>query len=126
MARPALTTDGNPTPPGIPAVSMPVASSCRTTSAATSMTASGVAGCGVGMRIRSVTSCPLARSTTAALMPVPPMSMPRARPVRRAVGCGTLAYSFAEAGRSLLMLTSIRPQSATFLRGGQHDWGPHE
>jgi hypothetical protein len=51
----------------------------RTSSAATSAIASGVAGLGVGMRIRSDTSSPVSRSTIAAFMPEPPMSMPNPR-----------------------------------------------
>ncbi len=47
---------------------------CLTTAA----TACGVAGCGVGMRSRSVANSPFLRSTMAPLMPDPPMSMPSA------------------------------------------------
>ena len=43
-----------------------------------SMTAAGVAGWGVGSRTRSVVIVPFRVSTSAALTPVPPMSMPMA------------------------------------------------
>src|SRR5262245_25340353 len=47
-----------------------------TISPTTPATAAGVAGCGVAMRSRSAASLPVASSTGAPLMPVPPMSMP--------------------------------------------------
>jgi hypothetical protein len=68
---PLRTTPGTVTPTG------PVASGNRLTSSAiTSATASGVEGCGVSMRCRSVAKSPTMRSTGAALMPLPPKSMP--------------------------------------------------
>ena len=51
-------TDGNPAPPGVPGVSMPVASSLRTTSTTTSSTASGVADWKSGLT-RDLTHAPL-------------------------------------------------------------------
>ena len=49
-----------------------------TTSATAAATAFGVAGCGVGTLNRSAANSPTTRLTGAALMPVPPMSMPKA------------------------------------------------
>ena len=69
---PSRTTDGSVRP------IVPGASSFVTISFTTAATASGVAGCGVGMRMRSAVKAPAARSTGAPLMPVPPMSTPMA------------------------------------------------
>ncbi len=52
-------------------------SKCRASCPTTSATASGSEGSGVGMRWRGPASSPVARSTGAPLMPLPPMSMPR-------------------------------------------------
>src|SRR5665811_934290 len=46
-------------------------------------------------------------------MPDPTTSIPRARPVRRAAGEGTMGYSFAEVARPSLIVASIRPRTAT-------------
>ena len=67
---PWCTIPGKPTPSG---ADQPWR---RTSSAAISAIAAGVAGFGVGMRIRSDASAPVSRSTTAAFIPEPPMSMP--------------------------------------------------
>ena len=56
----------------------PSQSKWRATEATVAATASGVAGSGVSSRRRSVTRWPFLVSTTAPLMPVPPMSMPSA------------------------------------------------
>ena len=68
---PPLTTPGNVQPIG------PVHSKCFAISATVMPTASGVAGSGVSKRRRSVTRWPFLVSTTAPLMPVPPISIPR-------------------------------------------------
>ena len=68
------TTAGTARPTG-PPVSMR-----SSTSPTTWATACGVAGDGVGTRIRSAASFPVAMSTGAALIPVPPMSTPTTRP----------------------------------------------
>ena len=71
---PCRTMPGTVTPTG------PVASGkCPRSSTNTSATASGVEGWGVRMRTRSAAKSPLARSTGAPLMPVPPKSMPKGR-----------------------------------------------
>ena len=57
-----------------------------TTDAMVAATASGVDGWGVRSRTRGPTSSAVARSTSAALTPVPPTSMPSATPDRRAAG----------------------------------------
>src|SRR4051794_11407235 len=72
---PARTTAGIVIPIG------PGPWSCPTTSATVAPTASGVAGDGVRMRTRSAVSSPLAVSTGAPLMPVPPTSTPTAAAV---------------------------------------------
>ena len=54
-----------------------------TTLAMVCATASGVDGWGVFSRTRGDTSCAVARSTSAAFTPVPPTSMPSARPDSR-------------------------------------------
>src|SRR5215469_715445 len=68
---PSTTTPGKVRPTG------PVQAKSCTRRAATSMTASGVAGWGVWIFCRSAVSWPVDVSTGAALMPVPPISMPR-------------------------------------------------
>ena len=70
---PPRTTAGTATPPG-PAI--PISFRTPSTAAAT---ACGVAGDGVGNRIRSAASSPVAMSTGAALIPVPPISTPTTR-----------------------------------------------
>ena len=85
--RPSLITAGKPAPAFMSGVSQPPSVRRSQTRAVTSTTAVGVAGCGVFSRIRSETRRPSARSTTAPLMPVPPMSMPRARP-SMSIGAG--------------------------------------
>src|ERR1035438_2472237 len=70
MVVPLITTPGNVIPAG-PVQPNPLARS-RTTSA----TASGTAGRGVSILTRSAASLPVNTSTGAALIPVPPMSMP--------------------------------------------------
>jgi hypothetical protein len=57
----------------------PVHPAARSISATTAATASGVAGWGVGSRVRGVRSAPVTVSTSAPLMPLPPMSIPKAR-----------------------------------------------
>ena len=71
---PLRTTAGMAKPTG-PATSM-----CRRTSPTTAAMACGVAGDGVGNRIRSMVSSPVAMSTGATLIPVPPMSTPTTGP----------------------------------------------
>src|SRR5699024_11262303 len=78
---PARTTDGNVTPTG------PVQLAGSTRPAAAAATASGVAGCGVGTVNGAPRVSPVRRSTGAALMPVPPMSMPN--PVRSGAAEGS-------------------------------------
>ncbi len=93
-ATPCLITAGNVAPTG------PVQSKCVDQLPTTSATASGVAGCGVRIRLRSVGSSPVAMSTGAPLMPVPPMSMPKACP-----GCGAgahVARQIRRCGRGVL------------------------
>ena len=70
IVTPSTTTPGNAMPTG------PVQSKFFTCWATTAATASGLAGRGVSTLTRSVSSFPLAVSTGAALIPVPPMSMP--------------------------------------------------
>ena len=69
---PPITTPGKVAPAG-PLKSNDLAT-CRTTS----VTASGVAGCGVRILLRSASSFPVSRSTGAPLIPVPPISIPSA------------------------------------------------
>ena len=57
---------------------MPDQPNACTSSWTTSLTASGVEGGGVRIFFRSASSFPVARSTGAPLIPVPPMSMPSA------------------------------------------------
>ena len=66
------------TTPGKVAPVTPVQPNDCATSLTTSVTASGVAGCGVAIFFRSASSFPVARSTGAPLIPVPPMSIPNA------------------------------------------------
>ncbi len=70
IVTPFTTTPGNVMPTG------PVQSKFFTCCATTAATASGLAGWGVSTLTRSVSNVPLVVSTGAALMPVPPMSMP--------------------------------------------------
>ena len=70
LTTPSMITAGKP----MPACS--ARGSSATSPAVALITAFGVAGWGVGTRTRSVMSSPLVVSTTAALMPVPPTSMP--------------------------------------------------
>ena len=70
IVTPFTTTPGNVRPTG------PVQSKFFTCWATTAATASGSAGWGVSTLTRSVSSVPLVVSTGAALIPVPPMSMP--------------------------------------------------
>jgi hypothetical protein len=76
--RPSIATPGRPTPtgasPGTPAA-LPSRLTRRSIDAPTR---SGVAGLGVAIRSRSDTNEPAPTSTTAALMPLPPTSMPKA------------------------------------------------
>ncbi|MDX6341338.1 MAG: hypothetical protein QOH87_1476 [Trebonia sp.] len=65
--------------PGKVAPVTPVHPNACATSLTTSVTASGVAGCGVAIFFRSAASFPVSRSTGAPLIPVPPMSIPNAR-----------------------------------------------
>ncbi len=74
-AVPCFTTQGRVMPTG------PSQANFSTISATTSATASGVDGCGVGMRRRSPSSAPASRSTRPPLMPEPPMSTPNPRVV---------------------------------------------
>ena len=67
---PRRTTAGNVTPTG------PDHSKWATSCATTSAIAAGVAGCGVWILYRSAVRVPSARSTGAAFIPEPPMSMP--------------------------------------------------
>ena len=66
------------TTPGKVAPVTPVQPNDAATSCTTSVTASGVAGCGVAIFFRSASSFPVSRSTGAPLIPVPPMSIPSA------------------------------------------------
>ncbi len=70
IVTPFTTTPGNVMPTG------PVHSKFFTCCATTAATASGLAGRGVSTLTRSVRNVPVVVSTGAALMPVPPMSMP--------------------------------------------------
>ena len=86
---PPRVAAGMPTPTGRAAASTedrgalsPAVSgsrSRRTSRSMTPTTSRGTDGCGVGMRIRSPTNCPVRVSTTAPLMPLPPKSIPIAR-----------------------------------------------
>ena len=71
MATPPTIGLGRPTPTG---PSSGPSSAMRAAVADT--TASGLAGCGVATRIRSLVRTPLRESTVAALIPLPPMSTP--------------------------------------------------
>ncbi len=76
IVTPPIVTDGIPTPTG---TSGPAPASCATLSTMSRMTAMhfwGVEGFGVLRRIRWLTSSPDSVSTTAVLMPLPPMSTP--------------------------------------------------
>src|SRR5690625_4085840 len=74
MATPSWTTAGKVTPTGTP---RPI-SKDSTKAVTVSATASGVEGWGVGIRRRSADSAPVLRSTGAPLMPLPPISTPKA------------------------------------------------
>src|SRR5271165_4380950 len=71
---PPRTTAGMARPTG------PATPICCRTWPTTAAMACGVAGDGVGNRIRSVVRFPVAMSTGAALIPVPPISTPTTRP----------------------------------------------
>src|SRR3954454_4329511 len=73
---PCWTTAGTVTPTAV--FSSMCSLKCSTSCATTSITASGVAGFGVRIFLRFVVHSPLLSSTTAPLMPLPPMSMPSA------------------------------------------------
>ncbi len=74
FATPSWITAGKVTPTGMSSATSKEPMSSATVSA----TASGVEGCGVGIRTRSAASSPLPRWTGAPLMPLPPMSIPKA------------------------------------------------
>ncbi len=73
MVVPCTIAAGKHTPSGVPAGTSPSASMICFTVATMS---SGSPPCGVGSFTRSLFSSPVATSTMAPLMPVPPMSMP--------------------------------------------------
>ena len=90
---PFRTTDGSAIPTG------PSHSKCRTRSTTTSATASGFAGCGVGIRNRSTTSWPDSDIFTgAAFIPLPPMSIPN--PICEVTGTNTIDQALALVLRS--------------------------
>ena len=72
LVTPSVTTPGNVMPTG------PDQLNAVTSSFTTAATASGRAGRGVSIFCRAASSLPVSTSTGAALMPVPPMSMPSA------------------------------------------------
>ena len=74
----AVRTVPPATTPGKVAPMTPDQLNASTSSCTTSVTASGVAGDGVAIFFRSASSFPVARSTGAPLIPVPPMSIPSA------------------------------------------------
>ena len=114
--RPFFATPGSPAPARMPGVTWPAAVSVSTIAPMASTTAAGVDGWGVFNRILGEARWPVSRSTTAALTPVPPTSIPMAR---RAVGGG--AADLADTGS--LMSGGYRVGSPTSLRaarvGGQ-------
>ena len=81
-----MATPGRPMPTGVPSPSPLDLTSRRTSRVIEAITASGVDGFGVGTRRRSERSRPASTSTTAALIPLPPTSMPIAiRPLATSV-----------------------------------------
>jgi len=72
LATPLLITAGKVAP------TSPVQLALVTSWTTTSATLSGVDGCGVAIRTRWVRNSPVRVSTTAPLMPLPPMSTPKA------------------------------------------------
>src|SRR5689334_17004255 len=90
FVTPSMTTDGIPTPTGTvtPALFDPPrpASSAvrRTVRMMAGTTAAGADGWGVAIRSRVLASVPVATSTAATLIPLPPTSTPIARPDRSA------------------------------------------
>ena len=76
FSTPSIVTPGSPMPIGVASPS-PLDLARRLTIRETeASTASGVDGLGVATRIRSERKRPASTSTTAALIPLPPMSMP--------------------------------------------------
>ena len=78
MSAPSIVTPGSPTPTGIVSSRPSDLTSRRTSRAIEAMIASGVDGTGVGTLSRSEVRRPVSTSTTAALIPLPPTSMPMA------------------------------------------------
>src|SRR6478735_10588071 len=78
LSVPSIVTPGRPTPTGIESSRPPALTSRLTRRDIEAMIASGVEGIGVGTRRRSDVSRPVSTSTTAALIPLPPTSMPMA------------------------------------------------
>src|ERR1700704_2028387 len=77
LVTPAMTTDGTPTPTGVPAGTPPAPLIARVTVRAIARTTSdGVDGLGVRTRRRGATSTPFSTSTTPTLIPLPPTSTP--------------------------------------------------
>src|SRR6188508_2027439 len=77
-SAPSMVTPGRPTPTGIESSRLPDLTSRFTRREIEATIASGVEGTGVGTRSRSDVSRPVATSTTAALIPLPPTSIPMA------------------------------------------------
>ena len=78
LRTPSMATPGRPIPTGVASPSPLDFASRRTSRAIEESTASGVAGIGVATRSRSERRRPASTSTTAALIPLPPTSMPMA------------------------------------------------
>src|SRR5689334_12866574 len=83
FTTPCTTTAGTVMPTGTPS-----AAPLPTSSATTSATSWGWPPDGVSTRVRSAANSPVARSTGAPLMPLPPKSMPKGRVARSAAMTG--------------------------------------
>ena len=120
---PSRTTAGMPIPAGVVGEMGAASATCWTRSRITFRQAFGVAGTGVFTRKRSVTSNPWSTSTAAALIPLPPKSMPIARSPRPEPACsasgapGGTSDSIGGGGSAAAAAPDFEPEAETAAGG---------